>query len=100
MTSRTDKGFGFLSKREAEIVPLVARGFSNGEIGAALGIAVGTVKVHMVRIFDVTGVKNRTHLVAEYTAWKAAQAAQPKADKTLPKPPGDTPPDAPPGFGC
>jgi two-component system nitrate/nitrite response regulator NarP len=51
-----------LSKRERELVTLVARGLRNREIAAELGITEGTVKVYLHAIFDKLGVANRTEL--------------------------------------
>jgi two-component system nitrate/nitrite response regulator NarP len=51
-----------LSKREGELVNLVALGLSNKEIAYTLGIAVGTVKVYLSRIFDKLGVSDRYEL--------------------------------------
>jgi two-component system NarL family response regulator len=49
-----------LSKRELEVLHLVAHGKSNQEIGAVLSIGEGTVKVHLNHILDKLGVSNRT----------------------------------------
>jgi len=51
-----------LSKREGELVNLVALGLSNKEIAYTLGIAVGTVKVYLSRLFDKLGVSDRYEL--------------------------------------
>jgi DNA-binding CsgD family transcriptional regulator len=48
-----------LTTREAEVVERVARGRSNSEIGADLGIAAGTVKKHLDNVFAKFGVRNR-----------------------------------------
>jgi two-component system, NarL family, response regulator len=52
-----------LSKRELDILKLVFKGLSNPEIGAALGISEGTVRVHMSNIMNKLGVKRRTEAV-------------------------------------
>jgi DNA-binding NarL/FixJ family response regulator len=49
-----------LSKRELEVLRLVADGKSNQEIGHILQIGEGTVKVHVNHILDKLGVSNRT----------------------------------------
>ncbi len=49
-----------LSKRELEVLRLVADGKSNQEIGGLLHIGEGTVKVHVNHILDKLGVSNRT----------------------------------------
>ena len=51
-----------LSRREREVVRLVADGRSNDEIGAALGITTKTVEGHLRRLFERLGVLSRTEL--------------------------------------
>ena len=48
-----------LSKREMEILQLVAAGFSNEEIGKKVFISRKTVKTHLTNIFDKLEAKNR-----------------------------------------
>lgn len=50
------------SKRERDVMRLLGQGLSNKEIGAALGIAESSVKVHVRRICRTIGVKNRTQV--------------------------------------
>lgn len=49
-----------LSKRQAEVLGLMARGKSNRDIAALLGLTEGTVKIHLTSIFKVLGVSSRT----------------------------------------
>jgi two-component system NarL family response regulator len=56
-----------LSKREIEVLMLMARGKSNKEIGATLFISEGTVKSHGKAIFAKMNVASRTEAVAEAT---------------------------------
>jgi two-component system NarL family response regulator len=49
-----------LTDRETDVLRLLVRGSSNREIGAQLGIAENTVRIHMGRIFDKLGVSDRT----------------------------------------
>ncbi|MSV28127.1 MAG: response regulator transcription factor [Bryobacterales bacterium] len=51
-----------LTAREREIMELICRGMKNKEIGAALKIATGTVKVHLMHIFEKTGARDRFDL--------------------------------------
>jgi two-component system nitrate/nitrite response regulator NarL len=51
-----------LTPREREIVHHVCAGLKNREIGLALSITAGTVKVHLMHIFEKTGVKDRFEL--------------------------------------
>lgn len=53
-----------LTERERQIVDLVARGKSNGEIASALGIAPGTVAKHLENTYRKLGVQNRTSAAA------------------------------------
>ena len=48
-----------LTPREKEIVHHVCGGLKNREIAEALSITSGTVKVHLMHIFEKTGVKGR-----------------------------------------
>jgi DNA-binding NarL/FixJ family response regulator len=51
-----------LTPREKEIVHHVCAGLKNKEIAEALAITPGTVKVHLMHIFEKTGVKDRFEL--------------------------------------
>lgn len=51
-----------LSRRERQLVALVAQGLRNREIAGKLGITEGTVKVYLNTIFDKLGVASRTEL--------------------------------------
>lgn len=52
-----------LTRREVEILRLMAGGYSNREIAAALGTAEGTVKNHASSILSKLGVRDRTRAV-------------------------------------
>jgi DNA-binding NarL/FixJ family response regulator len=56
-----------LSKREIEVLQLMAQGKSNKEIGSALFISEGTVKSHGKAIFAKMNVVSRTEAVADAT---------------------------------
>jgi len=51
-----------LTPREDEILTLVMRGMKNKQIAESLCITTGTVKVHLMHIFEKTGVKDRFEL--------------------------------------
>lgn len=57
-----------LSKREQEVLQLIAQGLSNQEIGERLFLALDTVKGHNRRIFEKLGVQRRTEAVAKARA--------------------------------
>jgi len=61
VASFEEKPFG-LTRRELEITGAVARGESNRKIAAHFSIAEITVKHHLTRIFDKTGVVTRLEL--------------------------------------
>ncbi len=48
-----------LTHRELEVARLVCQGMRNKEIATALQITPGTVKVHLMHIFEKTGLQNR-----------------------------------------
>ncbi|HWA86569.1 MAG TPA: response regulator transcription factor [Opitutus sp.] len=49
-----------LSRREMEVLALVAKGLSNKEIAARLGLVVGTIKIYVANIYSKLGVSDRT----------------------------------------
>ena len=53
-----------LSRRELEVLQLIARGLSNREIGERLFLALDTVKGHNRRIYDKLQVQSRTEAIA------------------------------------
>ena len=52
-----------LSRREQEVLQALARGCRNKEIGAELGVSVGTVKTHLRHIYRKLNVTDRTAAV-------------------------------------
>src|SRR5687768_1961245 len=52
-----------LSKRELEILSLLAQGHSNQEIATNLFISLSTVKTHLQNIFEKLEVKRRTQAI-------------------------------------
>lgn len=53
-----------LTARERDVVRCICQGLRNKEISESLGITPGTVKVHLMHIFEKTGVKDRLELAA------------------------------------
>lgn len=69
-----------LSSREMEILASLAEGLSNKEIGARLGITPGTVRAHLMRIYDKLHVRCRTEAAVEYLrSSPLIRAKKPKA---------------------
>jgi DNA-binding NarL/FixJ family response regulator len=60
---RQVRGGDQLTPREVEVLRLVARGMSNGEIASELFIGEATVKTHLLHVFDKLGVSDRTAAV-------------------------------------
>jgi DNA-binding CsgD family transcriptional regulator len=52
-----------ITRRELEILGLVAQGMSNREIASRLFVSENTVKTHCSRAFDKLGAKRRTQAV-------------------------------------
>jgi two-component system, NarL family, response regulator LiaR len=52
-----------ITRRELEILELIAQGMSNREIAEKLFVSENTVKTHSSRVFDKLGAKRRTQAV-------------------------------------
>jgi two-component system nitrate/nitrite response regulator NarP len=53
-----------LTARERALLSALARGLSNGDLGAELGISVNTVKFHLRNLYDKLGVNSRAQAIA------------------------------------
>ncbi|MCI0706727.1 MAG: LuxR C-terminal-related transcriptional regulator [Ignavibacteriae bacterium] len=53
-----------LSKRETEVLALIAQGLSNEQVAERLFVSVSTVKTHLINIYSKLGVERRTQAVA------------------------------------
>jgi len=49
-----------LTRRQNEVLPLIAQGMSNKEIASHLNIAEGTTKIHTAALLRALGARNRT----------------------------------------
>jgi DNA-binding NarL/FixJ family response regulator len=56
-------GANLLTKREEDLLRLVAEGLGKREIARQLNLSENTVKNYMFRIFDKLGISNRVELV-------------------------------------
>jgi two-component system nitrate/nitrite response regulator NarL len=54
-----------LTRREREVLSLVAEGYSSREIGARLYVSEATVKSHLGKLYEKLGVSSRAAAVAE-----------------------------------
>jgi DNA-binding NarL/FixJ family response regulator len=59
---RPAMGSARLTRREAEVLPMLQRGSTNAEIAAALHVAVETVRAHARNIYRKLGVSSRREL--------------------------------------
>lgn len=57
------EGLNLLSRREEEVMRLVAEGLGNREIAEMLSLSEHTVKNYIFHIFDKLGISNRVELV-------------------------------------
>ena len=64
MLSRNNRS-SILTKRQKEVLTLIAEGMGGREIGSRLFISASTVKREIRHIFDKLGVNDRSHAVAE-----------------------------------
>jgi DNA-binding NarL/FixJ family response regulator len=62
-TPEQQRVLGALSEREVEVLGLVARGLSNGEVAARLFLSESTVKTHVGRLLAKVGARDRVQLV-------------------------------------
>jgi TolB-like protein/cytochrome c-type biogenesis protein CcmH/NrfG len=72
-----------LSPRQREIVELLARGLTNQDIAAALGISATTVRTHVSTVLTQLDITNRTEAAALFTRW---QASVPRVGEVLRRP--------------
>jgi DNA-binding NarL/FixJ family response regulator len=61
-----------LTRREEEILELIAQGMSNKEIGRSVNLAEGTVKNYVSRIMDKLHARTRTELAVKVVGDKKA----------------------------
>ena len=68
-----------ITERDREVLTLVGRGLSNGEIAARLVISTATAKAHVARLLAKLGARDRVQLViSAYQADLVSPAAEEK----------------------
>lgn len=70
-----DSPLAMLTRREREVLGLVAAGATNAQIAARLVITVGTAKSHVARILRKLGAANRVEAVTTYLRARGQQGA-------------------------
>jgi DNA-binding CsgD family transcriptional regulator len=80
-----------LSPRQWEVLRLMVQGRSNKEIARTLGLAIGTVKIHVAVLFHKLGVTGRTaaavvgaRLLAQQDQSRTSRSGDPTAQTTYP----------------
>ena len=68
-------GLNLLSKRELEVVRLLAEGLTNREIAERMVLSQHTIKNYLFRVFDKLGVSSRMELLCLTLAYPAGQAS-------------------------
>jgi DNA-binding NarL/FixJ family response regulator len=61
---RSETSVATLTRREQEVLALLADGLVNKQIAARLGISTNTVKTHLELLFEKIGVSSRAEAVA------------------------------------
>ena len=86
-----------ISPRELQVVKLVCRGFTNGDIAEELNVKPGTVKTHLRSIFHKTRARNKITMLLrcmENAGWlsREANSTAPIPIIDAEEPTGKTPP--------
>jgi DNA-binding NarL/FixJ family response regulator len=61
-----------LSPRESQVLHMVARGHTNGQIATDLGVTVHAVKFHLASVYRKLNVANRTEAAVTLLALERA----------------------------
>jgi len=79
------RGEEMLTRREKDVVRLVAEGFGNREIAQQLGLSVHTIKNYLFNVFEKLGISSRAELVM-YVLSNSDNAVARAEDKDQPCP--------------
>lgn len=79
-------GLNLLSRREEEVMRLVADGMANREVARLLKLSEHTVKNYLFRIFDKLGISNRVELVLYAVSTARTVKAADSDEKSLGRP--------------
>lgn len=66
-----------LTPAEARVAALIAHGYGGPQAAASLGIALTTVKTHLGRIYEKTGIRSQQGLVRLFGALPSQMGSQP-----------------------
>jgi DNA-binding NarL/FixJ family response regulator len=84
VTGGTLKGGHLLTRREAEVLPLLQQGRSNAQIALALHVGVETVRTHARNIYRKLGVSSRRELTAPTSVMAPAPTSKPEREPGSP----------------
>ncbi len=74
---RNWKQWESLTPREQQVAALVCLGYTNRQIGAALGITEAGVKFHLGNVYSKCRVKNRIKLRQKFAGWDFSRFIEP-----------------------
>jgi DNA-binding CsgD family transcriptional regulator len=69
-----------LTRRETEIIPLLLEFLTYREIGKKIFVSVGTVRTHLIHIYQKTGVRSRLELLQKIQREQARTITAPQGD--------------------
>jgi DNA-binding CsgD family transcriptional regulator len=72
-----------LTPRELDVLRLAKTGSTNAAIGENLGIAIGTVKIHLGHAFRKLSIKDKRQLIAECIARQSKQECASTPEKSI-----------------
>jgi DNA-binding CsgD family transcriptional regulator len=75
-----------LTAREAELIELVARGYTNKEIAERIFLSANTVKAHLKKAFRKCGVRNRVEAAGWWSRRELRTPAVPATERAQPLP--------------